>query len=750
MIKLQQRFYKSPLGTAHVNIPMANVADTMNSKDIVLQKEVDSAYFRSLEKKGIYLNGPQIEAVRHKDGPLLTLAGAGSGKTSVLISRTGYLIHVHQIPPSNILLMTFSKKAADEMKERIGMLPGLSKATANGIQSSTFHSFFLTLLRSRGFNEDILSSDRHRQIVMKQLMRELRMGDTYQAETLLSLFSSYKVNMFSTDQIPASKDSEKEIKKLYLRYEEWKQRNHKIDFDDILVKAYELLQNTPTLVKALQDRFTYIMVDEFQDTNLLQYELVKILTKSPFNLFVVGDDDQTIYSFNGARNEFILQFHLEFPTSKTITLDINYRSSHYIVGLGNEVIKHNQHRKIKTLQATKESLIYPKFSRPATTDDEATWIVEDMKEKIGNGSHNYEDFAILHRTSSNSRAIFETLMIENIPFVVFSGNSTLFYEHWTVKPIIDHLRLAIDPRNFDAIDGMITTLYIQREKGMDFVWNKEQASAKKYPLIHLMDYPGFKTFQVEKVKERVQLLKSVKDKDPVTMIKKLRSSFYDKFLEAEGKQQATIQKEDIKEMLDELEASAKRFSKIADFLRFIDEVMDQHEKLKKGHKQENKAVSLMTIHKAKGLEFRTVYLIGASEGILPHVTALEAGNLEKVGTKETARFQIERAIEEERRLTYVGITRAKEELYITSPAYYRGKKVEVSRFLLQAFPGKTIHASNIDTTVRTLKGETVFAWVCSSENCIAWQRIKDNDEDQLELKACPMCKSNMVKGSKEI
>jgi DNA helicase-2/ATP-dependent DNA helicase PcrA len=746
---MQPRYYTHPLGSSNVKIPVARLADTINSSTIVTNNDSDSTYFRELEKKGIYLNEAQIEAVRHIEGPLLTLAGAGSGKTSVLVSRTGYLIHVHHVHPRHILLVTFSKKAAGEMKDRIGMLPGLSKAEASGVQASTFHSFFLTILRSRGFTEEILSSDRHRQIVMKQLIREQGMSDSYQPETLLALFSSYKVNMLTEDDFPLKTEEEKAIKSLYLKYEEWKKRHHKQDFDDILVKSYELLQETPTLVKALQERFHYIMVDEFQDTNLLQYELIKLLTNTEQNLFVVGDDDQTIYSFNGARNEFILQFDREFPTAKTVTLDINYRSSHFIVGLGNEVIKHNRHRKLKILQATKENPIQPMFSRPNTTDDEAKWIVDNIKEKVQNGSHRYDSFAILHRTSSNSRAIFEQLMLEKVPFILYSGNDKLFYEHWTVKPLIDHLKISLQPRDFDAMDGMINTLYIQREKGMDFIWNQEQMGAKKYPLIHLTSFPGLRSFQVEKIKERIRLLKEIKDLEPVVAIKKLRSSFYDKFLEAEGGQRATVQKEDIKEMLDELESSAKRFSTIEDLLRFIEEIIEQHQRMKKGYKQqEQNAVSLMTIHKAKGLEFPTVYLIGASEGILPHVTALDAGKMEEAGTKETARMRIERAIEEERRLAYVGITRAKEELFILSPAYYRGKKVEISRFLLEAFPSETISKTKPETT-RT-KTETVLAWLCSSDECITWQRITSYEESQLTHKECPICKGRMVKGSKEI
>jgi DNA helicase-2/ATP-dependent DNA helicase PcrA len=747
VITLQQNFFNSPLGATEHKAPTARLAENSNSSTIVKSNENDSFYFRSLESAGIYLNKPQLEAVRHKNGPLLTLAGAGSGKTSVLVCRTGYLIRVHTIQPKNILLVTFSKKAADEMKERIASLPGLTRADVNGVQASTFHSFFLTILRSRGCSEEIVSSERQRQIVIKQIMRELRMNDSYQPETLLTLISSYKVNMIWGDDWPSKTEEEKDIKTVFLKYEEWKNRNHKMDFDDILVKSFHLLQENPALVKALQDRFHYIMVDEFQDTNLLQYELIKIIAKEKQNLFVVGDDDQTIYSFNGARNEFIINFDQEFPEAKTVTLDINYRSSDSIVGLGNEVIRRNQKRKVKFLQATKEGSVQPKYCRPATTDDEAKWIVEDIKEKIANGSHNYSDFAILHRTSSNSRAIFEQLMIEKLPFIQYAGNDKLFYEHWTVKPLIDHLKLSINPRDFDAMDGLIPTLYIGREKGMDFIWNLEQKGAKKSPLIHLTLFPGLKGFQVEKVKERIKLLKDVKELEPVTVLKRLRQSFYDKFLETEGKQQATIHKEDLKEMLDELEASAKRFSSIQDFLHFIHEIREQHELMKRGGSSVNRnVISLMTIHKAKGLEFHTVYLIGASEGILPHTTALEAGKIEEVKSKTSTKNKIAMALEEERRLAYVGITRAKEDLYILSPAYYRGKKTEVSRFLLEAF--------QIEVKSNHKKGktqiETILAWLCKDDGCIAWQKIMSYEETQLTEKECPICKGTMEKGTKEI
>ncbi|KAA0549914.1 AAA family ATPase [Bacillus sp. BGMRC 2118] len=735
-----RQFFNSPIGITNKEGPSATFADTNNSATLISNSEKDAAYFRSLEMSGIFLNASQIEAVRHKDGPLLTLAGAGSGKTSVLVCRTGYLMNVYNVDPRQILLVTFSKKAADEMKERISTLPNITPGTARGVQASTFHSFFLTILRSRGYHHEIVSSERQKQIVIKQIMKELGMGDSYQPETILQLISTHKVNMIKDHAWP--KETE-DARRAYLKYEEWKRRTNKVDFDDILVEAYELLSNNLVLLQTLRNRFQYVMVDEFQDTNLIQYELIKLLTAKSKNLFVVGDDDQTIYTFNGARNEFILNFDKEFESAKTIFLDINYRSTTPIVGLGNEVIKHNRKRKVKVLKATKKSVLLPQYSRPATTDDEAKWVVSDIKEKVASGQYRYADFAVLHRTANNSRAIFEQLIIEKLPFIQFTGNDKLFYEHWTVKPILDHLRLAFNPRDFDAMDGMVNTLYLSREKAMDFIWSEEQKSKKKYPLIHLTTFPGLKSFQVEKIKERIKLIKEVKDIEPQQVIKKLRQLFYDKYLETEGVKQATLHKEDLKETLDELEASAKRFTSIADFLRFIQEMNEQLCVLKSSSNQsESDAIHLMTIHKAKGLEFRTVYLIGASEGILPHITAIEAEKLEVADPKQSIQEKMEMALEEERRLAYVGITRAMEELYILSPSFYRGKKVEVSRFLLEAF-GTRNEKGNSNTA-------TVLAWVCTKTHCMGWQRIMTHEEAELNAKECPFCKGTMKKGTKEI
>ncbi|MBU9710760.1 ATP-dependent helicase [Evansella tamaricis] len=764
-----KNFKLLPSGMENESIPRSGLASDTVSKFIIPDHERDAPFFRALERNNIFLNQPQVEAVRHYQGPILTLAGAGSGKTSVLICRTGYLMAVKGVAPQHILLVTFTRKAADEMKERINKLPGVSWSMTKQIQASTFHAFFLKLLKSRGFDHEILSNERFKHITIKMIMREMGIDDSYQPETLIALFSNYKMNMISIDQLPEKTKGDKEIKEVYKRYEVWKRKNHKMDFDDILVNAYELLKRDPKLLLSLQKRFRFIMVDEFQDTNLIQYELIKQIAKAHGNLFVVGDDDQTIYSFNGARNEFILNFKDEFPTAKTVTLDINYRSNDSIIGLGNAVIKNNRNRKEKTLKGmrTSEEQV-PYYGRPANTDEEAEWIVEDISEKVSVGTHRYGDFAILHRAASNSRAIFEKMTMDEVPFVSYVSDA-FFYDHWVIKPVLDHLRLSITPRDFSAIEGILPTLYINREKGLEFIQTKELEQKKKYPLIHLTSMHHLKEFQKGKIKERIQWIKSVKGQEPLAAIKQIRSKFYNQYIDANDSQSLTLHKESMKEILDELEASAKRFQTIASFLTFINDMKRKQEDMKelmRDHKAD--VVKLMTIHRSKGLEFPSVYVIGVSEGILPHSTALEAGKMEDAVSVTMEQQKVKEAVEEERRLAYVAISRAMNELLITSPEYYRGKRVMVSRFLEEAFNKPALKKSksqrltknadhkrtvtnsrsNTDTEEKPLI--TVLAWICNSPNCRAWVRIRTEPESKLPKRDCPICKGNMIVGEKEI
>lgn len=758
-------FHNIPLGATGERIPQAVVASAQTSRELVRCDEDDSAFFRRLEEGGILLNLPQIAAVRHDKGPLLTLAGAGSGKTSVLICRTGYLLSVRGISPSQLLLLTFSNKAAAEMRERIALLPGVSTADVSRLQARTFHSFFLFFLRRQGLTQDIFSETRRQHILLKQIMRELGLPkDAYPPETLLSLLSSCKMNMGQLEDLPEGTTAEKEMKSILALYEQWKKDNFKIDFDDVLLIAYQMLKERPELLLELQMRFLYVMVDEFQDTNALQYELVKMIAHPQHNLMVVGDDDQTIYSFNGARSEFILEFEKLYPGAKVITLDINYRSGPAIVGLGNGIIRHNTRRRSKTLQAAKGSGSQPRYMRPQTADEEAEQMVEHIISEVSSGKREYRDFAMLYRASSSNRALLELLLLRDIPYIDY-GEGQLLYEHWLISPVVDHLRLSVNRRNFAAMENILPTLYMNREKGMNHIRRMEARQPKQGPLIHLLSMPGMEDFKGAKLRERLDLIRNIRELTPVQAIRQIRTQFYDHFIEANERHQATLHRETLKEMLDELESSAERFDSIPTFLDFIDNVTERNEHNRQpGTKEQGNRIALMTIHKSKGLEFPVVFLIGASEGILPHSSALEADRLKdrKIVATHTGATGIA-ALEEERRLAYVAVTRAKEELFISSPAQHRGKKAEVSRFMLSAFRSavsstaattmsRTVTARSLPTSkATTVRTHTVPVWNCTSSTCPGWTRMKAGGaEDHLTSKPCPLCSSPMTKDSRDV
>lgn len=760
----KQRFFNKPVGSTTDYIPTAKLAETKTTNELVLDTDSDAQYFRRLEKQGIHLNRAQLEAVRSIEGPLLILAGAGSGKTSVLVCRTGYLMEVCHVAPENILLMTFTSKAASEMKERIATLPGISTAAASRIEARTYHSFFLKILRHYGYNQQIVSSERYKQLILKQRMKAIGLADAYQPESILATLSYYKMNVCSVADMPEKTTVEKEIKRLCTYYEEWKKENNLLDFDDVLTEAYALIQRNHRLLYALQQRFQYMMIDEFQDSNLLQYQLIRLLARPHNQLCVVGDDDQTIYSFQGARNDLILGFEKQYPNVKRVILSVNYRSHAAIVGLGNELIKHNYERHKKTLLSIRTSPHVPLYCRPRSTDEEAEWVVHEIVSKVKAGTHTYQDFAILHRTANNSRAIFEQLAIEEIPFIDFgAGKNNFFYEQNTVLPVISYLRLAMNPLDWHALENILPTMYVAKEYGMQHAHNAHIQHPKQQIYEHLLTLPSLKPFQVRTIEERIGTIKRLKKMEPKKAIQFIRRRFYDQYLETDERKVATTHKEALKEQLDELEASAQRFSHVQDFLTFIKEMKSRQQIMQQAQFDTDvQAVQLMTIHKAKGLEFPTVFFIGASESIVPHVTALEPNKYEDKKMVSLIQQDAIRALEEERRLAYVAITRAKEQLYISSPSSYRGKNVAVSQFFQSVFAAENPDDKKRDKNgtagvnrknrIKQRQKETVktkvLAWICTSATCNAWQRITTHEEANRLEKSCPMCGKPMEQGEK--
>lgn len=737
---MTSNYYTLPIGIRNSEVPFAAKAEAQTSRQLVGSNEEDAAFFRALEQYGISLNRPQIEAVRHHAGAALTLAGAGSGKTSVLVCRTAYLLAVREVSPQHILLMTFSKKAADEMRGRIRSLPVLNSQSAKGVEARTFHSFCLQLLRGSGYRQTILGETGQKHIFFKRLMRELMLQNDYEPETILARLSAVKLQMINISDLPEKTTEERELKLLFTRYEQWKKETDRLDYDDLLLEAYRLLRDDKELLATLQRRFQYIMIDEFQDTNQVQYVLVQMLADGHRNLMVVGDDDQTIYSFNGAKNDYILNFEHQYPGAATIILDVNYRSTSTIVGLGNSIIQHNKLRKKKTLLAVKPKGVHPSYARLKTTEDEAKLITDTILSQTEKGTRSFGDYAILFRTASSSRALVELLLTKQLPFIDY-GDGQLFYDQWAIKPLLAHLRLILDRRNFDAIEIMLPSLYVNREQAMAFIWNQDKLRAKKWPLIHLLQYPQLKEFQKEKVKERIKLIKSLIDSKPADAIVQMRQAFYDQFLETSKRHEMTEHKEGLKEVLDEFETAAGSYETIEAFIAYIDDISEKHAVVKQQQKHEHNrsAISLMSIHKSKGLEFPIVFVIGASEGILPHSSALSADKHSDRSSIQTGDNALAEALEEERRLAYVAVTRAQDELYISSPALYRGKPAELSRFIRSAFMSEQEAGPD---------SEAALAWLCTSDTCQVWQRIITYEDSQTLSRPCPLCQSPMEQGTK--
>ncbi|HZG72000.1 MAG TPA: ATP-dependent helicase [Chondromyces sp.] len=669
----------------------AELAEQRSIHELVNRAEEDSAYFQSIERRGVSLNAEQIEAVRTTEGPLLALAGAGSGKTSLLTARTGYMLAVKKIPAEHLLLLTFTKKAAEEMKERVRRLPGITPTMLRRLTVGTFHSVFLKILYRNGFGDKkLLTSEQQKQIAIKTILKELNLKDEYDPETLLSQFSYYKNTLLSPEDLPSKSTVEKEILEIYRQFELYKQKMNMLDFDDILFETYRLLKENENLTDHLRETYQYILIDEFQDSSPAQYEIIKLIAKPRNNLMVVGDDDQTIYQFRGSHHRLILDFPNEFPQTKIVTLSTNYRSNPAILGLGNEVIGRNEERFIKRLKASHQTGNPPLFIRPDHTVEEASILLDYIQESVEKGERNYRDYAVLYRTHAVSRALIDQLVWKDIPFTLHN-HKEIFYENRLVKPILDHLRLAHYPDDLDALSGICSTLYLSRDKIMNEVvesrFSDRMRGIEKPALHYLENITQVSSYQRGRIKERVRLIQSLKKLSPYQAIEDVRygEGGYEEYLKDNKRTTFTLHKDLIQETLDELSDSAKPFKDTLKYLAFIERLVKKHTEMKKGRSAGGEdAISLFTIHGAKGLEFPVVFLIGASDGILPHHPSNE-GAEDRISEKKSKKERITEAIEEERRLMYVAITRAKEELFISSPKTFRNRPMPVSRFLKEVY-----------------------------------------------------------------
>ena len=603
------------------------------------------------------LNERQKEAVLATEGPVLVLAGAGSGKTTVLVNRIAYMISEKHIRPWNILAITFTNKAAREMKDRIERLLG---DTAKDMWIGTFHSVCVRILRScidlLGYSRDFVIYDTaDTKTVMKECLRELDIDEkSFPVRNVLSIISNAKNDLMDAatfENVYKSDYRMSIIAKIYYRYQTKLRKNNAVDFDDIILNTVKILSENPDVLSKYQDKFQYILVDEYQDTNNSQYLLINLLAQANRNLCVVGDDDQSIYKFRGANIGNILNFEDDYSDVQKITLDQNYRSTQNILDAANSVISNNKGRMGKSLW-TSNGDGNKVFVYTGTNEyDEARYIARQIKKHFDEQG-SFSDCAILYRTNAQSRVIEEMLMRESVPYKVLSG--LRFYDRKEIKDIIAYLRVVYNPNDDVSLARIINepkrkignaTL----EKARNIAREKETSL---YDVIsHADDYPEFKTY-IKKLLIFSEIIQSlIKLKDTVTIEdltgRILNDTGYMPALVMEDTTESKTRIENLGEFISvitEFEKNEETGNTLGEFLENISLVSDID-----GYDENEDSAVLMTIHSAKGLEFPIVFLSGLEEGLFPGMRSMESDD----------------DIEEERRLCYVAITRAKEQLYIT-------------------------------------------------------------------------------------
>ncbi len=589
------------------------------------------------------LNEKQKEAVLYNDGPLLIIAGAGAGKTKTLTTKIAYLIEEENVNPHNILAITFTNKAAKEMKDRLYMLVG---DLAKKLQVSTFHSFGLKLLRE---NYDALGYDRNFVImdsddsltVVKKIIKDMGYDPKiYNPRAIRNKISSCKNEMMSPEKYEkyAVSDYEKVVQAVYAKYETKLQRNNSVDFDDLLLLPIELFKKYPETLERYQDLYQYLLIDEYQDTNEAQYILTKLLCAKNRKITCVGDDSQSIYSFRGANYKNILNFEKDYPEAKTILLEQNYRSTSTILDAANQVIKNNKMRKDKNLWTARGEGSKIKYYRAYNERDEAQYVIRKVKELVNKGIE-YKDMAVLYRTNAQSRVLEEEMLRENMPYRVIG--SFYFYSRKEIKDLIAYLRLIHNSKDNISLLRVINTP--KRGIGLKTI----EALTEKADLEGTSIYEAISGGKELAFKSTIEKLKAISEDLTLTELidKVLDASGLRAELESEKSLEAEVRLENLEEFKSITKSFEEREGLISleDFLLEISLISDVEE-----YKDDPNRISLMTVHSVKGLEFDHVFVVGMEEGIFPHMNSLMENS----------------ELEEERRLCYVAITRAKDDLHL--------------------------------------------------------------------------------------
>ena len=611
------------------------------------------------------LNENQLKAVNHLDGPCMVLAGPGSGKTRVITYRIANMVVNKNIKPTSILAISFTKASSIEMKNRALSLS--NDFRMNKVTYGTFHSVFFRILRYfENYNIESILDEKTKRIGLKNILKGLNIENADDDETIgqvINEISYVKNELMDKRDFKSEVLTNDEFIKVYNFYEEYKQQMNKIDFDDMLIKTYELLKNNKAALDRARSVYRYILVDEFQDINKVQFEALKLIANPSNNIFVVGDEDQSIYGFRGSRPDFLLEFEEYFSNTKKVLLDINYRSKGEIINIANRLIEKNTNRYEKVIKCGQGNGAKVNYISPEDSEEEAVYIAKDIKNKVQEDYTEYTDFAVIYRTNIQSRALVDVFMDMRIPFVVKDSIVTI-YDHWAAQDILAYLRIGVNPNS---------------NKDWIRIINKPFRYISKDNLNLIKDEPDFINSLINKCDLHPKQVKTINDLDidisyvkglnPKNAISYIRTTLdYDRYI-LDYCTNRKIKTNGLIEILNELESSATNFKTIQEYLEHIERV--KSEIVDNKNNKETDGVIFTTMHSAKGLEFKNVYIIGANEGTIPHEKSYEIDDEEKKNDQ----------IEEERRLMYVAITRAEENICISSPVNKYGKRVSKSRFV---------------------------------------------------------------------
>lgn len=665
------------------------------------------------------LNPHQLDAVNHIDGPCMVLAGPGSGKTRVITYRIANMVINHNIKPTSILAISFTKASSLEMKNRAINLSNDHRM--NKVAYGTFHSVFFRILRHfEKYSLDSILDEKTKRLVLRGILKNINVENADDDETIgqvINEISYVKNELMDKRDFKSEILTSDEFTKVFNSYEEHKEQINKIDFDDMLIKTYYVLKNNKNALDVVRNAYKYILVDEFQDINKVQFEVLKLISNPTNNIFVVGDEDQSIYGFRGSRPDFLLEFESYFENTKKVMLDINYRSKSEIIDVANRLIQNNENRHDKVIKCSQGEGARVSYISPEDSEEEAVFIGKEILEEIKKDYVEYTDFAVIYRTNIQSRALVDVFMDMRIPFVVKDSIVTI-YDHWAAQDILSYLRIGLNPQSNKDWVRIINKpfRYISRD-------NVNMVKDERDFINALINKCDLHPKQVKTINDLEIDLSYLKTLNPKNAISYIRSSLdYDRYI-LDYCTNRKIKTNGLIEILNELESSATNFKTIEEYLDHIERV--KSEIVENRNNKEADGVIFTTMHSAKGLEFRNVYIIGSNEGTIPHEKSYDIDD-EKKKTEQ---------IEEERRLMYVAITRAEEKLCISSPINKYGRKVSKSRFIDDIKAPTKKELDNITIGDKIYHKKFKEGTIMQKDKNLIKIRFKDGDRT-LDSKAC--------------